>query len=83
MPLKYAEFGKVHRNEPSEHYDILGLRAFTQDDAHIFCTIHQVEDEIKLIDNIYDIYNIFGFKDIFVELSTRPEKVGDDYLGYI
>ena len=83
LPLKYAEFGKVHRNEPSGTlHGLLRLRAFTQDDAHIFCTIHQVEDEIgKLIDNIYDIYNIFGFRDIFVELSTRPEKrVGDDRI---
>ena len=83
MPLKYAEFGKVHRNEPSGTlHGLLRLRAFTQDDAHIFCTIHQVEDEIgQLIDNIYDIYNIFGFRDIFVELSTRPEKrVGDDRI---
>ena len=83
LPLKYAEFGKVHRNEPSGTlHGLLRLRAFTQDDAHIFCTIHQVEDEIgKLIDNIYEIYNIFGFRDIFVELSTRPEKrVGDDRI---
>lgn len=83
LPLKYAEFGKVHRNEPSGTlHGLLRLRAFTQDDAHIFCTIHQVEDEIgKLIDNIYDIYNIFGFRDIFVELSTRPKKrVGDDSI---
>ncbi|GIR56486.1 MAG: threonine--tRNA ligase [Gammaproteobacteria bacterium] len=83
LPLKYAEFGKVHRNEPSGTlHGLLRLRAFTQDDAHIFCTIHQVEDEIgKLIDNINDIYNIFGFRDIFVELSTRPEKrVGDDRI---
>tara|TARA_Y100000996_G_scaffold407542_1_gene385263 strand:- start:541 stop:2454 length:1914 start_codon:yes stop_codon:yes gene_type:complete len=83
LPLKYAEFGKVHRNEPSGTlHGLLRLRAFTQDDAHIFCSIHQVEKEIgELITNIYDIYNIFGFDDIFVELSTRPEKrVGDDHI---
>jgi threonyl-tRNA synthetase len=58
------------------------IRAFTQDDAHIFCTHNQIEDEIKkLIANIYDIYKIFGFHDIKVELSTRPEKrVGSDEI---
>ena len=83
LPLKYAEFGKVHRNEPSGTlHGLLRIRAFTQDDAHIFCTTDQIKDEIiNLIVNIYDIYSVFGFEDIFVELSTRPEKrVGDDNI---
>ncbi len=76
LPIKYAEFGVVHRNEPSGTlHGLMRIRAFTQDDAHIFCTPEQIEVEIKkLIANIYDIYKIFGFTDIKVELSTRPEK---------
>ena len=83
LPIKYAEFGVVHRNEPSGTlHGLMRIRAFTQDDAHIFCTHNQIEDEIKkLITNIYDIYKIFGFEDIKVELSTRPEKrVGSDKI---
>ena len=83
LPIKFAEFGVVHRNEPSGTlHGLMRIRAFTQDDAHIFCTHDQIEDEIKkLIANIYDIYKIFGFHDIKVELSTRPEKrVGSDEI---
>ena len=83
LPIKFAEFGVVHRNEPSGTlHGLMRIRAFTQDDAHIFCTHNQIEDEIKkLIANIYDIYKIFGFHDIKVELSTRPEKrVGSDEI---
>ena len=83
LPIKFAEFGIVHRNEPSGTlHGLMRIRAFTQDDAHIFCTHNQIEDEIKkLIANIYDIYKIFGFHDIKVELSTRPEKrVGSDEI---
>lgn len=83
LPIKFAEFGVVHRNEPSGTlHGLMRIRAFTQDDAHIFCTHNQIEDEItKLITNIYDIYKIFGFHDIKVELSTRPEKrVGSDEI---
>ena len=83
LPIKFAEFGVVHRNEPSGTlHGLMRIRAFTQDDAHIFCTHNQIEDEIKkLIVNIYDIYKIFGFHDIKVELSTRPEKrVGSDEI---
>ena len=83
LPLKYAEFGKVHRDEPSGTlHGLLRIRGFTQDDAHIFCTAEQIEAEISsLIDNIYAIYKIFGFHRIKVELSTRPEKrVGSDEI---
>ena len=83
LPIKYAEFGVVHRNEPSGTlHGLMRIRAFTQDDAHIFCTPEQIEDEIKkLISTIYHIYKIFGFSDIKVELSTRPEKrVGSEEI---
>ena len=83
LPIKYAEFGKVHRDEPSGTlHGLLRIRGFTQDDAHIFCTTDQIESEIGyLIDNIYAIYGVFGFERIKVELSTRPEKrVGADEI---
>ncbi len=83
LPIKLAEFGLVHRNEPSGTlHGLMRIRAFTQDDAHIFCMPEQIEDEIKcLIKDIYDIYSKFGFNNIFVELSTRPEKrVGSDEI---
>ncbi len=76
LPLKYAEFGVVHRNEPSGTlHGLLRIRAFTQDDAHIFCTSDQIEEEISLlINDIKSIYEKFGFSDLKIELSTRPEK---------
>ena len=76
LPIKFAEFGIVHRNEPSGTlHGLMRIRAFTQDDAHIFCTPGQIEKEIKiLIKTIYEIYKQFGFHEIKVELSTRPEK---------
>ena len=83
LPVKLAEFGLVHRNEPSGTlHGLMRIRAFTQDDAHIFCTHNQIENEIKnQIDNVYQIYKDFGFSDIKVELSTRPEeRVGDDSI---
>ena len=83
LPIKFAEFGVVHRNEPSGTlHGLMRIRAFTQDDAHIFCTPNQIEDEIKiLIKTIYEIYKQFGFEDIKVELSTRPEKrVGSEEI---
>jgi threonyl-tRNA synthetase len=83
LPLKYAEFGVVHRNEPSGTlHGLLRIRAFTQDDAHIFCTSDQIEDEISLlINDIKTIYNKFGFNDLKIELSTRPEKrVGSEEI---
>ncbi len=83
LPVKYAEFGFVHRNEPSGTlHGLLRIRAFTQDDAHIFCTPDQIKEEISiLINTIKDIYNKFGFDDLKIELSTRPEKrVGSDQI---
>ena len=83
LPLKYAEFGVVHRNEPSGTlHGLLRIRAFTQDDAHIFCTTDQIEREISLlINDIKTIYNKFGFNDLKIELSTRPEKrVGSEEI---
>jgi threonyl-tRNA synthetase len=83
LPLKYAEFGVVHRNEPSGTlHGLLRIRAFTQDDAHIFCTTDQIEREISLlINDIKTIYNKFGFNDLKIELSTRPEKrVGSEKI---
>ena len=83
LPLKYAEFGVVHRNEPSGTlHGLLRIRAFTQDDAHIFCTSDQIEHEISLlINDIKSIYEKFGFNDLTIELSTRPEKrVGSEEI---
>ena len=81
LPLKIAEFGIVHRYEPSGAiHGIMRVRAFTQDDAHIFCTEDQIMQEaMKVNDLILSIYGDFGFDDIVVKLSTRPEKrVGSD-----
>ncbi|PCJ49170.1 MAG: threonine--tRNA ligase [Gammaproteobacteria bacterium] len=76
LPLRYAEFGCCHRNEPSGAlHGLMRVRNFTQDDAHVFCTPEQIEEEIsKLIDMIFKVYNDFGFDDISINLSTRPEK---------
>ncbi|ACZ00875.1 threonine--tRNA ligase [Streptobacillus moniliformis] len=79
LPLKYAEMGHVHRHEFSGAlHGLMRVRAFTQDDAHVFCTPDQIKDSIKEIVNLYDkYYKLFGF-DFHVELSTKPEKaVGD------
>ena len=81
LPLKIAEFGVVHRYEPSGAlHGVMRVRAFTQDDAHIFCTEDQIMDEaMKVNDLIMSIYRDFGFEDVVVKLSTRPEKrVGSD-----
>ncbi len=81
LPLKIAEFGIVHRYEPSGAiHGIMRVRAFTQDDAHIFCTEDQIMDEaLKINDLILSIYHDFGFSDVVVKLSTRPDKrVGSD-----
>ena len=83
LPLKIAEFGLVHRNEPSGAlHGLMRVRAFTQDDAHIFCTEEQItEESLKVNDLILSIYKDFGFEDVLVNLSTRPEKrVGSDEL---
>jgi threonyl-tRNA synthetase len=83
LPLKIAEFGKVHRYEPSGAlHGMLRVRHFTQDDAHIFITEAQIMEEcLKINDLLLAIYKNFGFEDIRIKLSTRPEKrVGADHL---
>ena len=76
LPLRLAEFGSCHRNEPSGAlHGIMRVRAFTQDDAHIFCAESQVQDEaVRFIDLLQEVYADFGFKEILVKLSTRPAK---------
>jgi threonyl-tRNA synthetase len=81
LPLRLAEFGACHRNEPSGAlHGIMRVRAFTQDDAHIFCREDQVQDEAaSFIDLLRRIYADFGFDEILIKLSTRPEKrIGSD-----
>jgi threonyl-tRNA synthetase len=81
LPLRMAEFGKVHRYEPSGAlHGLMRVRAFTQDDAHIFCTLGQMEDECKKVVNlILDIYKDFGFESVRIKFSDRPEKrIGSD-----
>ncbi len=83
LPLKLSEFGKVHRYEPSGAlHGLLRVRAFTQDDAHIFCTEQQITEECITVTNlILNIYNDLGFKKVFLKYSDRPEKrVGDDKI---
>jgi len=83
LPLRLAEFGAVHRYEPSGAlHGLMRVRAFTQDDAHIFCTEEQLAEEcLKINDLILSTYADFGFEEIVVKLSTRPEKrVGSDAL---
>ena len=83
LPLRISEFGICHRNEPSGTlHGLMRGRSFTQDDAHVFCTEEQIGSEVStLIDLTYRMYNDFGFDDIEVALSTRPEnRVGDDLL---
>ncbi len=81
LPLRLAEFGSCHRNEPSGSlHGLMRVRGFTQDDAHIFCTEEQVETEVAdFIKMLYKAYQDFGFNDVLVKLSTRPEKrIGSD-----
>ena len=81
LPLRMAEFGSCHRNEPSGTlHGIMRVRHFTQDDAHIFCTEDQIQGEVSaFIDLLFTVYADFGFRDIIVKLSTRPAKrVGSD-----
>lgn len=83
LPLRIAEFGKVNRYEASGSLmGLMRVREFTQDDAHIFCTPEQMEDEcVKTMKLIFDIYKDFGFEDIKIYLSTRPEKrIGSDEI---
>jgi len=81
LPLRLAEFGSCHRNEPSGAlHGLMRVRGFTQDDAHIFCTEEQIKDEVKNFNAmLYKAYADFGFEEILVVLSTRPEKrIGSD-----
>ena len=81
LPMKISEFGKVHRYEPSGAlHGLLRVRSFTQDDAHIYCTPEQLTDEcLKVNELILSIYKDFGFEDIHIKLSTRPEnRIGSD-----
>ncbi len=81
LPLKMSEFGKVHRYEPSGAlHGLLRVRAFTQDDAHIFCTEEQITDECLSVTNlILEIYKDLGFEDVILKYSDRPDlRVGDD-----
>ena len=81
LPLRLAEFGSCHRNEPSGSlHGIMRVRGFVQDDAHIFCTEQQIQPEVSsFIDFLHSVYADFGFSDVIYRLSTRPEqRVGTD-----
>jgi len=81
LPLRMAEFGSCHRNEPSGSlHGLMRVRNFVQDDAHIFCTPAQMGDEVRSFNElVFDVYRDFGFQDIQVKLSTRPQqRVGSD-----
>ncbi len=81
LPIRLAEFGSCHRNEPSGTlHGLMRVRNFVQDDAHIFCTEGQIQDEVStFIDMLFDVYKDFGFEEVIIKLSTRPEnRVGDD-----
>ena len=81
LPIRLAEFGSCHRNEPSGTlHGLMRVRNFVQDDAHIFCTEAQIQDEVSaFIDMLFDVYKDFGFEEVIIKLSTRPEnRVGDD-----
>ncbi len=83
LPLRFAEFGSCHRNEPSGAlHGLMRVRGFTQDDAHIFCEESQIQEEVsRFIDLLHEVYADFGFTDILYKLSTRPEKrVGSDEI---
>jgi threonyl-tRNA synthetase len=81
LPIRIAEFGSCHRNEPSGTlHGLMRVRNFVQDDAHIFCTENQIQSEVSdFIDLLFEIYKDFGFEEVIIKLSTRPEnRVGDD-----
>ena len=81
LPIRLAEFGSCHRNEPSGTlHGLMRVRNFVQDDAHIFCTEGQIQDEVSdFIDLLFEVYKDFGFEEVIIKLSTRPEnRVGDD-----
>ncbi|MDD5276395.1 MAG: threonine--tRNA ligase [Methylovulum sp.] len=81
LPIRLAEFGSCHRNEPSGTlHGLMRVRNFVQDDAHIFCTEAQIQPEVStFIDMLFEVYKDFGFEEVIIKLSTRPEnRVGDD-----
>ena len=83
LPIRLAEFGSCHRNEPSGAlHGLMRVRNFTQDDAHIFCTEEQIQEEVSIfIDLVFEVYKTFGFDEIIIKLSTRPEKrVGSEEI---
>jgi threonyl-tRNA synthetase len=83
LPYRMAEFGLVHRNEPSGSlHGLMRVRSFTQDDAHVFCTEEQILQEVSAcIEMVFDTYKTFGFNEIDIKLSTRPEqRVGSDEI---
>jgi len=83
LPYRMAEFGLVHRNEPSGAlHGLMRVRSFTQDDAHVFCTEEQIQQEVSAcIEMVFDTYKTFGFEEIDIKLSTRPEqRVGSEEI---
>ena len=83
LPIRLAEFGSCHRNEPSGAlHGLMRVRNFTQDDAHIFCTEEQIQEEVStFIDLVFEVYKTFGFDEIIIKLSTRPKKrVGSEEI---
>ena len=81
LPIRYGEFGACHRNEPSGAlHGILRVRGFTQDDGHVFCTEHQIEDEVRAFhQQALAVYSHFGFSEIQIKIALRPEsRLGDD-----
>ncbi len=83
LPIRLAEFGSCHRNEPSGTlHGLMRVRNFVQDDAHIFCTEAQIQTEVSdFIDLLFEVYKDFGFDEVIIKLSTRPEnRVGDDVV---
>lgn len=83
LPIRLAEFGSCHRNEPSGTlHGLMRVRNFIQDDAHIFCTENQIQEEVSnFIDQLFEVYRDFGFTEVLIKLSTRPEKrVGSDEI---
>ena len=81
LPLRYGEFGACHRNEPSGAlHGIMRVRAFTQDDGHIFCTEEQIQSECVAFNKLaLDVYRAFGFNDVVIKIALRPEqRLGDD-----
>ncbi len=83
LPIRLSEFGSCHRNEPSGAlHGLMRVRNFVQDDAHIFCTNEQIQEEVQnFIDLVFEVYKTFGFNTLLIKLSTRPEKrVGSDAI---